>query len=165
MKKIPICFDNGGTTFDRLTLICGESRQHGRRFLIISSSETGSGFWMHGEIKAADITINGRVSFAHLGKRVKFSELSPEVQARYKQELPFLAEEYTLPGWALAPIVNGDYSTLNDGEDEILTEFLNDIFEQYGQGHWSIGEERNEFSRNDIDNYWGETYKGKYLHK
>ena len=44
---------------------------------------------MHGEIKAADITINGRVSFAHLGKRVKFSELSPEVQARYKQELPF----------------------------------------------------------------------------
>jgi hypothetical protein len=88
MKKTPLCFDNGGETFDRYTLIYGKTNERGRVFWYIGSSQDPlwpMGFWQHGEIAAVNTMSRGRVSFKHLGKRVPFESLPQAVQDTYRR--------------------------------------------------------------------------------
>ena len=39
-----------------------------------------------------------------------------------KQQYTF----YNFPKWALCPLINGDFSGLNDSEDDLVMEFLSD---------------------------------------
>lgn len=89
MKKPPICFDNGGATVDRYTLIYSDTQERqGRFFWYVGSSPNPCaplGFWEHGEIRAVNTIIRGRVSFRHLGKRVPFDSLPQAVQDTYRR--------------------------------------------------------------------------------
>lgn len=110
MKKIPICFDNGGESFDRYTLIEGETNEYGRVLWYIGSSENPchpQGFWQHGELSAAHcINDKGRFDLSHLGKRVPFSSLPAAVQDQYRDEY----NTYTKP-----KDVAGVYEIEDDG--------------------------------------------------
>jgi hypothetical protein len=77
MKNLLI-YDNGGKSYDRMTVIFKDrpERQPGT-FEAIGASETGEGFYMH------TTAVPGK----HLGKRVKFADLSPELQNMLKNEI------------------------------------------------------------------------------
>lgn len=71
-------YDNGGKTYDRITVVLTETGFHsrdGKKYDYIGTSETGSGFFQHGSW-----CIKGR----HLGRKVGFCELHPDLQARLK---------------------------------------------------------------------------------
>ena len=98
MKNLQI-FDNGGKTIDRITAIDRESMARPARvnedgtctlhgtFAAVCSSYTGAGIYVHDEIKRQHI---GR----HLGKRVKFADLTPELQNLLRSEFDHLANLY-----------------------------------------------------------------------
>lgn len=75
MKNLTI-YDNGGKSFDRITVILNDTKQPsscgGVEYEAIGASETGSGFYQH------TIAQKGR----HLGKKIKFENLSTELQNR-----------------------------------------------------------------------------------
>ena len=79
MKNISI-YDNGGKTFDRITVIFDKEKRvtkDGILYNCVASSETGSGFYIHSE------AIKGK----HLGKKITFYQLTPELQKLIKKEL------------------------------------------------------------------------------
>ena len=80
MKNLAI-YDNGGETFDRITIVFLNEKRKDRegKFLYnaIASSETGAGFFQHTE------AMRGK----HLGKKITFDKLTPELQARIKNYL------------------------------------------------------------------------------
>lgn len=81
-------FDNGGKTFDRLTLINLEdtfSRNGEKWVQYVGSSATGLGFWQHGEmpLKNAVASVNG--------KKIEWSQLDPSVQKMFLSENPNLS--------------------------------------------------------------------------
>lgn len=91
MLKVPICYDNGGKTFDRYTLICSglTTPKIGGwpYFRTIESGNDPRGFWQHGEISLAYVVdFFGRISFGHLVKRIKFADLPDAVKALYEWE-------------------------------------------------------------------------------
>lgn len=112
MKKIPICFDNGGESFDRYTLIEGETTSgcQGPTLWYIGSSENPchpQGFWQHGELPLVNCrNIRGRFDLSHLGKRVPFDSLPAAVQDQYRNEY----NTYTKPA-----AVAGVYEIGQDG--------------------------------------------------
>lgn len=80
MKNLQI-WDNGGKTLDRYTVFKAYERgridYHGNKiFQGIGASENGLGFWQHVEC------IKGK----HLGKRVKFNEISEILQNKLINE-------------------------------------------------------------------------------
>ena len=80
MKNLAI-YDNGGETFDRITIIFLNEKRKDREgnylYNAIGSSHTGSGFFQHTE------AMRGK----HLGKKITFDKLTPELQARIKNYL------------------------------------------------------------------------------
>lgn len=79
LDKRLIIYDNGGKTFDRITALDNKDRfkRNGETFYSgIGASETGYGFYLHIEAQ------RGR----HLGKRVTFEELTPELQEKLINE-------------------------------------------------------------------------------
>ncbi len=63
--------------------------------------------------------------------------------------------DYVLPEWAIYPIINGDYSALNDEEEEKLNTFLFSLPE----GHFCPPEEEGYFKwGNDIESLGGIVY-------
>lgn len=73
------CFDNGGETWDRYTVIyTGNYADHPRgRYLFVGMSESPcspQGFGQHGEIDQSQV---GK----HLGKRIKFNDLPQECKS------------------------------------------------------------------------------------
>ena len=48
--------------------------------------------------------------------------------------------DYTLPDWAVAALVNADYSGLTDEEAEELDAFSNRVKEKYGNAHFMLGD-------------------------
>lgn len=75
--------------------------------------------------------------------------------------------EYSLPIWAIAAIVNGDESHMSDGETEVLDEFLAEVRDEFGTGHWSFPtdiDEAKEFSFiNEVDGLAGDIIIGEYI--
>ena len=80
MKNLAI-YDNGGETFDRITIVFLNEKRKDRDgnylYNAIASSQTGSGFFQHTE------AMRGK----HLGKKITFDKLTPELQARIKNYL------------------------------------------------------------------------------
>ena len=79
MKNISI-YDNGGKTFDRITVIFDKEKRQtkdGILYNCISASETGSGFFLHSE------AMKGK----HLGKKIDFIKLSLPLQNKVLIEL------------------------------------------------------------------------------
>lgn len=73
--------------------------------------------------------------------------------------MKFTQHHYTLPGWAICPLVNGDETGISDDERADLAGFISTL---PGPGHWAIGE-RTEFAiSNDVDSYAGEVYAATY---
>ena len=73
-------YDNGGKTFDRITVIFDKEKRQtkdGILYNCISSSETGSGFFLHSEAMKSK----------HLGKKTDFSKLSLPLQNKLLIEL------------------------------------------------------------------------------
>lgn len=75
------CYDNGGETFDRITVVFTNLKRRLGYHPFIGSSENGTGFYCHGESQ----DILDRPSYAHLGKRIKFDDLTVELQARIRE--------------------------------------------------------------------------------
>ena len=79
MKNISI-YDNGGKTFDRITVIFDKEKRQtkdGILYNCVVASENGSGFYLHSE------AMKGR----HLGKKIDFSKLSLPLQNKLLIEL------------------------------------------------------------------------------
>ena len=79
MKNISI-YDNGGKTFDRITVIFNDRKRvtkDGILYECIAASENGSGFYLHSE------AMKGK----HLGKKTDFSKLSLPLQNKLLIEL------------------------------------------------------------------------------
>ena len=79
MENISI-YDNGGKTFDRITVIFNDRKRvtkDGILYNCVVSSETGSGLYQHSE------AMKGR----HLGKKIDFSKLSLPLQNKLLIEL------------------------------------------------------------------------------
>ena len=98
MKHLKI-YDNGGSTYDRITAIdteptarigryiAGEGIHFYDKFCYVGASETGEGFYQHGEIDRKNI---GK----HLGKKVSIDSLTPELQLRFDFEFNHLNSCY-----------------------------------------------------------------------
>lgn len=77
MKNIQI-YDNDGKTFDRVTIVFTDQKENfnfeSKRWVYncLGCSETGSGFFQH---------LNAILG-PHLGKKVQFQELHPELRQR-----------------------------------------------------------------------------------
>lgn len=80
MKYLRI-YDNLGRSFDRITVVFTRKRFDGQ-FMHVAASETGSGFYQHGY---SDQHID-RPKYSHLGKKIKFYDLHPDLQTRIKEE-------------------------------------------------------------------------------
>ena len=79
MKNISI-YDNGGKTFDRITVIFNDRKRatkDGILYECIGASETGSGIFQHSE------GMKGR----HLGKKIDLSKLSLPLQNKLLIEI------------------------------------------------------------------------------
>ena len=79
MENISI-YDNGGKTFDRITVIFNDRKRvtkYGVIYECIAASETGSGFFLHSE------AMKGR----NLGNKIDFSQLSLPLQNKISIEL------------------------------------------------------------------------------
>ena len=79
MKNISI-YDNGGKTFDRITIIFNDRKiatKDGILYECITACETGSGLYQHSE------AMKGK----HLGKEIDFSKLSLPLQNKLIIEL------------------------------------------------------------------------------
>ena len=79
MKNITI-YDNGGKTFDRITVIFDKEKRQtkdGILYNCVVSSETGSGFYQHSEAMKG----------LHLGKKIDFNKLSLPLQNKLLIEL------------------------------------------------------------------------------
>lgn len=74
------CYDNGGATFDRYTVVfTGRYKKNGRYFEYLGMSANPfhpQGFGQHGE----HTTQIDRPSYAHLGKKISFSDLPKDCQ-------------------------------------------------------------------------------------
>ena len=84
------CYDNGGKTFDRYTVVpprwAKEERERDADFNSFGASEHPfhpQGFGQHGSAMAGP----------HLGKRVKWTDLPPDVQTLARQSFPEYAPE------------------------------------------------------------------------
>lgn len=76
------CYDNGGETFDRYTVVYTGRYTHktGGSFLYVGMSEKPfhpQGFGQHGESEHQPIDSNGG---SHLGKKIAFKDLPPDCQ-------------------------------------------------------------------------------------
>jgi len=74
-----VIYDNGGKTFDRITVVYLEDKFRSRAtgnitYSYLGASETGVGFFQHGECEI------GR----HLGKKIKFSDMDSNLQRLIK---------------------------------------------------------------------------------
>ena len=79
MENISI-YDNGGKSYDRITVIFDKEKRQtkdGILYNCVASSETGSGFYQHSE------AMKGK----HLGKKIDFSKLSLPLQNKLLIEL------------------------------------------------------------------------------
>lgn len=88
------CYDNGGKTFDRYTVVpprwAKEERERDGTFNSIGASEhpfAPQGFGQHGAAMAGP----------HLGKRVKWADLPPDVQRFARQSFPNYAPQPLTP--------------------------------------------------------------------
>jgi hypothetical protein len=71
-------YDNGGKTYDRITVVLTETgfrSRDGKKYDYIGTSETGSGFFQHG---------HWCIKGPHLGRKVKFTDLHQDLQKRLK---------------------------------------------------------------------------------
>ena len=79
MKNISI-YDNGGKSYDRITVIFNDRKRvtkDGILYECIEASEKGNGFYLHSE------AMKGK----HLGKKIDFSKLSLPLQNKLLIEL------------------------------------------------------------------------------
>ena len=73
--------------------------------------------------------------------------------------------EFIIPEWAICPLINGDYSALNDSDIEILQKFINKTVNKYGNANFGLpdteGPDYDQGFRhyNDIDNMGSNCYK------
>lgn len=82
------CYDNGGATFDRYTIVFTKKRVNGV-FVYVGASEhpfDPQGFGQHGE---SDSPID-RPTYSHLGKRIAFTDLPPDVQRLVVSDYKFI---------------------------------------------------------------------------
>ena len=78
------CYSNQGTkneTLDCITVVFTKKRTSGE-CMHIGASVTGAGFYQHGFSK----TQIDKPTYRHLGRKVKFTELRPELQNRIIDE-------------------------------------------------------------------------------
>ena len=70
--------------------------------------------------------------------------------------------EFTLPEWVILAIEYGVEDHITDKEAELLEDFCAVLYDKYGLGHFSFGDDI-EFTRfNDLDNLGGDTVKAVY---
>lgn len=72
--------------------------------------------------------------------------------------------EFEIPEWALSPLVNGDNSGLEDGDEQKLNQFVERVVSQFGNAHFMLrdidGEDNLGFRpNNDIDNLGSNVYR------
>jgi len=85
-RKSPVnCYDNGGSTFDRYTIVFKKLDERGDCVYLAASTYPfhPQGFGQHGSAR-------GRIdlpTWKHLGKRIRFSELPEDVQKFVNQNL------------------------------------------------------------------------------
>lgn len=70
------CYDNGGETLDRYTVVFTKKRVNGRFYYLGMSSNPYMGVGMRGE---SDVQID-RPAYSHLGKRCNFVDLPENCQ-------------------------------------------------------------------------------------
>jgi len=92
-------------------------------------------------------------------QKIKLSEVRQLVRKMLKEERDDIIE-FTIPDWALSPLINGDYSGLSDDDEEKLKDFVNDTVNKYGNAHFMDGDKDLGFCpRNDIDNLGSDCHK------
>lgn len=72
--------------------------------------------------------------------------------------------DFIIPTWAMSAIVNGDYSGLDDAEEEKLKIFIDKKVEKYGNANFMLADEGTYFSNsNDIDGNLGGDVEKMFL--
>lgn len=70
---------------------------------------------------------------------------------------------YTIPEWAICPLINADNSALNDEEEQQINNFCGKVAKQYGNANFMLGDIEGKDNlgflyRNDIDNLGDNCY-------
>ena len=74
----------------------------------------------------------------------------------------FEVYEFTLGAWWASAIINGDFSGLNDDEEQELKDWLNHVHDSYGDGYWD-GFEESWYGLDEISGLYGTVCEARYL--
>ena len=94
-------------------------------------------------------------------------------QRQIKMKLKLLSEgqdidsdlvEYDIPEWAVTALINGDYSGLEDNDEQKLNQFVERVVSQFGNANFMLGNIDGEDNLgfrpgNDIDNLGSNVYR------
>lgn len=68
--------------------------------------------------------------------------------------------DYVIPDWALPALINGDYSGLEDIDEQKINKFIDEVVSIHGNAHFMGGDEDLGFCpRNDIDKLGSNCYR------
>jgi hypothetical protein len=72
--------------------------------------------------------------------------------------------DYDIPEWAITALINGDYSGLEDEDEQKLNQFIQKVTNQFGNAHFMLGDIDGEDNlgfrhTNDIDNLGNNVYR------
>lgn len=86
-----------------------------------------------------------------------------ESSSEYEDLIP-----YTIPQWAVSPLINGDRSALTDDEEETLDKFVDGVIKQNGNAHFMLPSSEEELEpefqpKNDIDGWVGDDVITLYI--
>lgn len=84
------CYDNGGQSYDRYTVVFTK-KKHGGEFVYLGMSEYPhhpQGFGQHGYSE----TLIDKPSYSHLGKRIRFNDLPTDCKALVMQDYEYIWE-------------------------------------------------------------------------
>ena len=74
--------------------------------------------------------------------------------------MKFETYEYTIPTWALCPLLYGDITGISEEDNQALTDFEKTL---PGSGHWDFNDEEYFSHDNDIDGLGNTVVDAKYL--
>lgn len=80
--------------------------------------------------------------------------------------LEFEIITHRIGAWALSPLINGDYSGVDEGDDALLTSWVewaqDDWTDSNGNtwvfSHWGTVSDHNEFAQDEVTNLHADTY-------
>lgn len=80
--------------------------------------------------------------------------------------MQFELKQYNVGAWALPALINDDWSGLDDGDEVMLTDWIEWATDDWTDaddntlvfGHWGSVSQHNEFGMDEITHHYGECY-------